>query len=227
MVEPQVEAVPQVVLQQLQALSLDPTRPLIVADADEVLLQFVRGLEGFLDDEGLYLDLASFALSGNIRHRDNGTAVETAAVKVLIERFFAERMESMQPVEGAAAALGALSGRAQVMVLSNVPLDRRQARARLLARHGMPYPLVANIGSKGGALAHLAGRTVAPTVFLDDIPHNIAAVALAAAAVIRVHFVADPRLARLLPPAPGCHARLDDWPSARAFIEQCLAGHGY
>ncbi|MBM3490430.1 MAG: hypothetical protein FJX68_08265 [Alphaproteobacteria bacterium] len=215
------------VLAQLEALSLDPGRPLIVADADEVLLQFVRGLEAFLADEGLYLELASFALTGNVRHRGSGEALAGTAVKTLIERFFAERMEEMQPVEGAAAALAALSERAQVMVLSNVPLERREARARLLARHGMPYPLVANAGTKGGALAYLAGRVAAPIVFLDDIPHNIAAVALSAEAVIRVHFVADSRLARLLLPAADCHARHDDWPSARNFIEERLAQHGY
>ena len=31
------------VLEQLQTLTLDPTRPLIISDADEVLLQFVAG----------------------------------------------------------------------------------------------------------------------------------------------------------------------------------------
>ena len=48
---------------QIEALTLDPLRPLIVCDVDEVILHFLRGFEAYLNDNGLWLDPASFALS--------------------------------------------------------------------------------------------------------------------------------------------------------------------
>jgi len=215
------------VLSQLEALSLTPERPLIVSDADEVIFAFVRGLESFLLDNGHFLDLQSFALSGNIRDSTTGDPVSAELVKELIGDFFDQRTEQIEPVDGAADALAALSSRAQVLVLSNVPLDRQAARRRALVKHGMDYPLVANIGRKGGAMAYLAARQKAPVFFLDDIPHNIASVARAAAAVTRLHFIADHRLRDLLGASEHAHARIDDWPGVRSYIETRLNEQGY
>jgi hypothetical protein len=195
----------------------------VVSDADEVLLQFVRALEAYLEELGLYLDLKSFALTGNIKHGRTHVALEGSEVKGVLGDFFEHRVETVEPVAGAAEALEALTERAQIIVLSNVPFGRVEARRRGLQRHGMDYPVVANAGPKGGALELLAEIVSAPVFFLDDIPGNIASVAARAARVTRMHFVADPRLAQLLEPAEDCHVRLDTWPAARAFIEARLA----
>lgn len=210
------------VRRQIDALSLAPARPLVVCDADEVLLQFVRALEAYLEDLGLYLDLKSFALTGNIKDGRTHRALEGSEVKRLLGEFFEHRVETVEPVDGAAEALSALAERAQIIVVSNIPFQRLEARRRSLRRHGMDYPVIANAGPKGGALARLAELVSAPIFFLDDIPGNIASVAERAARVTRMHFVADPRLARLLEPAEDCHVRLDTWPDARAFIEARL-----
>lgn len=215
------------VARQLGELRLEPGRPLLITDADEVVLQFVAALELFLASRGLYLDLASYALTGNIRRTGSGEPEPAERVKALLAAFFEERVEHILPVPGAAEALAALSGRAQVLVLSNVPLARREARRRALQAHGMDYPVVANHGAKGAAVAEIARRIEAPVVFVDDIPSNIASVARAAPETIRLHFIADRRLARLAPPCPECHGRRDDWPSARAFIEAELAARGW
>ena len=215
------------VLSHLEALRLSPEHPLIVSDADEVIFAFVRSLEGFLLDNGHFLDLQSFALSGNIRDSETGEPVSAELVKALIGDFFDQRTEQIEPVDGAADALAALSRRAQILVLSNVPLDRRAARRRALVKHGMDYPLVANIGRKGGAMAYLAARHEAPVFFLDDIPHNIASVARAAGAVTRLHFIADHRLRDLLGAAEDADARIDDWPGVRRFIEMRLSEQGF
>ena len=67
----------------------------------------------------------------------------------------------------------------------------------------------------------------APVFFLDDIPHNLASVAEAAPEVIRMHFIADPRLAALIPPASDCHFAGSSWPEARRFIEARLDAAGF
>lgn len=221
------DPVPSEVIEQLDALTIDPDRPLLISDADEVLFAFVRGLEDFLHDLGFELRLETFALTGNIRDRDSGEPLSASDVRALIQRFFAERTERLEPIEGAPQALQALAGRMQIMVLSNIPLAQRDARQRALDKHGMRFPIVANSGRKGGAVARLAARVNAPVVFVDDIPHNIDSVAEVAADVHRLHFVGDERLARLLDASARAHGRHDTWPEARAFIEDHLTSRGF
>lgn len=217
----------ELVRPQLEALALVPGRPLVVTDADEVLFFFLAGFEAYLEDNGHYLDLASFALIGNIKVTATAEMATAEAAKALLDGFFRERTEAMVPVPGAAAALTALSRRAQIVVLSNLPDWAREARERALALHGMAFPVVVNTGLKGAAVRHMAERVGAPVFFLDDIPRNHMSVALAAPAVMRLHFVADSRLQKLIGPAEHCTHRVDDWAEARRLIEDELDRTGY
>lgn len=209
--------------QQIDAIRIEAGRPLIITDADEVLFAFMAGLERYLNGEGFTFDWSSFAISGNVRRAD-GTVVPRDEVRGHLAVFFDRHTEELDPVDDAAAVLSALSQRAQIVVLSNLPAAQGAARQRALIRHGMDYPLIVNEGLKGPAVRLMADRAAAPTVFIDDIPHNHSSVATAAPDVHRLHFVADPRLARLLPPAGDSHHRADRWPEARMFIEDRLFG---
>lgn len=213
--------------EQTKNQGLDRRRPLLIVDADEVLLQFVVCFEAFLSSRGLYLDLKSYALFGNVRRLRDEAALSRDTVARLIEDFFHERAQDIPPVAGAADALSGLWARAQIVVLSNIPADQRLARRRGLAHHGMDYPVLVNVGPKGGAVAALARLVAAPVLFIDDVPRNIASVARAAGHVRRIHFVADPRLAALIAPAPDSHARIDHWPEARCYIEDWLSAGGF
>jgi hypothetical protein len=215
------------VASQLAGTRLDPDRPLIISDADEVIFAFVRGLERYLHRHNLYLRLESFALTGNIRHRHTDEVLPAEDVRERLQGFFAAETHALDPVEGVTAALDALSQRAQILVLSNVPLPQRSARQEALRRHGMDYPLVANVGAKGPTVAALVADMAAPVFFLDDIPRNIDSVANKAEHVTRIHFVADDRLAELIDKAERAHVRIDDWPATRAYIEADLAAKGY
>jgi hypothetical protein len=42
--------------EQILQLELDPQRPLLLCDVDEVVVHFLRGLENWLDRNGLWLD---------------------------------------------------------------------------------------------------------------------------------------------------------------------------
>ncbi len=218
---------PAFVAEQIAALSIDRERPLVLSDADEVLLQFAIPLERFLDEEDLYLELTSFRLAGNIKLKSTGEAVSQQAVAALIGEFFASKVCDCPAVPGASEALEKLSRWAEIIIVSNIPLDARQARADSLHALGMPYPLIANSGEKGPAIKAIAASHAAPVVFLDDLPQNIASVATHAAQVHRIHFVADPRLRGLLDKAEGAHARIDEWPEALAHIEAHFLAHGF
>lgn len=212
---------------QLDALQLVPDRPLVITDADEVLFQFMKGLEDYLAGQELYFDWASFALYGNIRRRSDDAVVEMKDLASHLDGFFAAHAAELEAVDGAAAALGGLAERAQIVVLSNIPLPQREARLQALRRHGMDYPLVANRGPKGAAVHQMAARVAAPAVFIDDIPQNHKSVRAAGPGVHCLHFVADRRLAALLGPTEHCDIACDSWPDLRRAIEGYFTGQGF
>ena len=207
---------------QIDGLAVDAAKPLLIVDADEVLFLFLQGLERFIARRDLYLDLKSFALTGNIKQRADDTPLTGLEVKALLADFFVTETEHLDPAPGAADALRLLSQQAQIIILSNVPPAQRHARIAGLARCDMAYPVICNEGAKGPAIAALAQRVKAPIVFVDDLPPNLQSAADNAPQTIRVHMVADPRLRLLIPKAPAAHARHDDWPDAIPFIQNAL-----
>tara|TARA_R110000868_G_scaffold67736_3_gene200749 strand:+ start:2867 stop:3589 length:723 start_codon:yes stop_codon:yes gene_type:complete len=215
------------VVPQIEALDLVRGRPLIVTDCDEVLMQFLVGLETYIETQGLWLDLKSYALTGNIKRRDTNEPLAPSDMPALMQGFFAASTGSLLPVAGAADALRGLSARAQIVILTNVPVIEKEARERNLVETGMPYPVVANKGLKGGAVKMLADMVDAPVFFLDDIPHNIASVAKAHDACHLLHFIADKRLAKLMGQAPDSHFHTSEWPEAHAYISERLDATGF
>ena len=213
---------------QIELVALAPERPLIVTDADEVLFAFMASLERWLEANGYYYDWASYALYGNVRRRADDAAADVGEVGALLERLFADSAGNMAAVPGAAKALAALSRRAQVVVLSNIPHDRHGDRRAALVRHGMDYPLVSNGSApKGAAVRALTRRVRAPVFFIDDSKYHHDSVAECAPAVTRLHMLAHPRLAALPGAFSSRHRGVNSWSGARAIIERALAGAGY
>ncbi len=208
------------VLAEIEALPINPGSPLIISDADEVILQFMAGLERYLNSQGLWIDLSSYAIHGNVKKHNEDTPIPNEEVTELIKTFFRTHTESIEVVPAAPGTLAQLSERSQIVILSNVPAASREARIRCLNAQGVSYPVIANSGPKGPAVAALAARVEAPTFFLDDIPHHITSVAETAPDVRRIHFVADERLAKLIDAAEHCDHRVDDWHSLQGIIER-------
>src|SRR6478752_6303934 len=104
---------------QITALLLKRDRPLVVCDVDEVVVHFTRAFESYLDEQDLWLDPRSFALSGNVRRRETGEEVGHEDVGALIGVFFRERTGQMEPVAGAVESLIEISMSAEVVLLSN------------------------------------------------------------------------------------------------------------
>ena len=198
-----------------------PGRPLIVVDADEVLLRFVDGLDRFLRERGLFLDLASYRLHGNVKRIDDLSPLLDVEVTALLDEF-REALDWLEPVDAAQEVLGRLSNRASVVVLTNITPNQAQARVRNLEALGFDFPVVANSGLKGPALRQLANRAAATTFFIDDIPQHLASAAEHAPDVVRIHLIGDARLKGLLAPCELAHLYAEDWRAAGEFIEGYL-----
>jgi len=207
--------------------SVVPGRPLVVTDADGVLLCFTGGLERFLDERGLYLDLTTYRLEGAIKRRDDKTPILHVETMALLEEYRAD-LDCLEAVEGAVEALAELSAVANIVVLSNVTQRQAVARMRNFAALGMAYPLIANDGGagyladKGHAVKALAAKADAPTFFIDDIPANLAAVAKAAPAVKLIHVVESEPLRALLGQDFHAHIHAENWHAVKGYIAGCL-----
>lgn len=210
------------VLPQLAEITVSTDRPLIITDADEVLFHFMEGLEVFLEQQALYFDWSSFALHGNIRRKKDKEPVEAKQIPALLNQFFEEHCHKLPVAPGASEHLKLLSKDAQIIVLSNVPPKYALQRRESLQKNDMDFPLIANIGSKGQVVKHLAENLKRPVFFIDDIPTNHSSVSKHANHVERVHFIADKRLASLLGPAEHSNIRLDSWPEIHDHIQLIL-----
>jgi hypothetical protein len=200
------------------------TKPLLICDADEVLLHFALPFGTFLDEHGYTLALRSFALTGNITARNSTIPLEAAKVSALVEAFFADRIELCPAVEGAADALQSLAEFSDIVILTNIAHEHAPRRAQALADLGMPYPVVSNQGAKGPAVQKLCQDREHPIVFIDDMPHHHHSVAKIAPHVQRVHFIASPALQAVAPEVPAAHARFHSWAQALPYLQNVLQG---
>ncbi|HSK39589.1 MAG TPA: hypothetical protein VK943_07460 [Arenibaculum sp.] len=209
-------------LTDLEHVVIDPRRPLLLVDVDEVLAKFMSGFERYLGRHGYEMRITRFALFQNIFPVGGEQSVEMEPGLKLFNGFFADGAGDLEPADGAADALADLSTQADIVILTNAPGHGRDARAGWLKTHGFDYPLVVNSGLKGPAAAEMAARTAGASVFIDDLLPNLESVAESAPAVRRFQMVADERLRPLAPSAPDRHPRHDEWPALKAAIEEIL-----
>lgn len=199
-----------------------PHQPILLVDADEVLLRFMEHLEFHANNEGYELRLDSFQISGNLYDRSSGNAASPATVKELIGSFFDQHVDTVPAVDGAASALESLSEDYQIAVLTNVPSRCRERRASSLERLGFCYPVVSNSGEKGPAVRKMTDFCQNQVVFVDDLPPQLNSVAKHAPSTHLVHFVADPRLGKMIEKAPAAHVRIDEWDQLAPYLRSLI-----
>jgi hypothetical protein len=204
-----------------ETIPLRASRPLLIVDADEVLLRFAAGFDTFLRRRGLFLDLVSYRLYGNVKRISDHAPLANDDVTGVLEEFRTE-LDWLEAVEGARDTLDRLAPAMDIVILSNITPDQAPPRLRNLAARGFDYPLHINAGLKGPAVSALAARAGAPAFFVDDIPPHLASAAEAAPLVFRIHFVGDERLKPLVPVCEQAHLSAAHWQDAHAFIRERL-----
>lgn len=207
---------------QISELEFNPVRPLVICDVDEVVMHFLRGLEEYLDENGLWLDPVSFALNGNIKYKDSHTPLPASEIGGTLEQFFSEKVGSLEPIDGAAEALAEFSEHADVIMLTNMPDAYRGDRIENLHDHGMVYPVVSNSGPKGPSVRHIAEMIEKPVVFIDDTPSNVDSVVEHASSVDVLHFMQDQRFRRFLPEMTQIIASVDNWDDGTHHVLQAV-----
>lgn len=193
-------------------------RPLIVCDVDDVVLQFFAPFEHYLKKDGLELLPRSFRLTGNIVTVGTDVAVEDMAVKQLIGSFFEQQEEWQTPFDLALDTLNALGTDADVMFLTAMPPRYSESRRRLLDRLGFDFPLVATEEPKGPVMRRIHGERALPSVFIDDMAHNLHSVRDHVDNCLVLHMMPDSPLHLLAPKPDDGITRALDWAQAGDLI---------
>jgi len=207
---------------QLGNLQVNPNKPLLICDVDEVIVHFTRDFEDFLSARGLWLDPKSLALAGNVYHTGTNEVISSEQIVTLIDTFFIERTRNMKPIQGAVKSILDLSENATIVFLTNLPHFAGDDRRANLAEMGLDYQVITNSGPKGPALHNLAARTHATVVFVDDSPHFIQSAHEHAPHIKLVHFLQDHRFAAHCPHHDFVSLRTDNWMSAKSHILELL-----
>ena len=207
----------EAVLPQLESLTIDPQKPLLAVDVDEVLVGLAGHLGEFAETKGFALKLTGYQLDGALK-RSDGSDASPEQFRTLFTEFFETQTRHQRVYPDAAAVLERLSRDIQILILTNVPPYAKDDRIENLLGHGIDYPLVVNHGGKGKTLAWIDAQTSGAVAFIDDSPTQIASSAEYAPDVHRIHFVGDDHLRSLLGPLPDANHAPTDW----LQIEQVL-----
>jgi len=212
-------------LAALQAVPIDPARPLVAVDVDEVLVVFVDHLCRFIGTLGYEMRLERYELEGSMFPQGSDEPLPFDACIALINRFFENECALQQPVPGGAAALDRLSASAQIVILTNVPRHAAASRRANLDGLGLRWPLVVNSGGKGRAMAWLRAQLDpgTPIAFIDDSVNQIESVARHVPEAARLHFAWAPFIRRLFPSCDDATAQVHDWPAAERRILEHIA----
>jgi hypothetical protein len=210
--------------QQLAELTVDAQRPLVICDVDDVVVHFLRGFDAMLARTNYVLEANSFALNGNVLHRETRSEMPHEDVSKLVDDFFFEQTEHMEAIDGAVASLNALSEHASIVMLTNLPHHAREKRIRNLQNHGLHFPVITNSGPKGPAIKNLENRTRGPVVFVDDSPNFVQSSYDHAPQVKIVHFLHDERFAKLHTPFDFVSHTTGNWHDAKQHIEGLITG---
>lgn len=191
--------------------TLTKDKPLIICDVDEVVLHFVKPFEDYLRERKAILKKDSFKLSGNILNQMTGKAISKEETSRFVQDFHVEAVDKQPLIEGAKDVLSQLSQSCQILFLTNVN-DALQPRREAHLHHlGLPYPVVANEGSKADYVSMLHDHVQAGTFFIDDLPPHHHAVKSASPSTMCIHFMADESLRRLVSIEEHIAIKTESW----------------
>jgi len=203
------------------------SRPLVICDCDEVLLHMVEPMRQWLDsDHGISFDLSGGDFSSSMKRRETGEVLAKEEIWPFLIQFFDSQMHRQYPTANAVESMAKLAEHADVVVLTNLKDEYREARTRQLAGHGINLKVYTNQGPKGPALqAILDEYSPGPAFFIDDIARHHGSVAEVAPSVTRLHMCGEPSIAPQIEcahRAGHAHARIDDWASALPWLLERL-----
>ena len=207
---------------QIANLRVNRNRPLLVVDADEVIVLFAAHFSKYLNKHGWELNLKGYRLDDAICRIEDGQIANNKTYVELINDFIKEETRFQPEAPGASNALELLSQQWEIIILTNVPTSARQDRIRNLTKLGMNFPVVSNSGLKGEALAKIIRLSDQKSVFIDDNPFQIESASQFVPNTLRFHFTACDIVSKTLPFCSSATHRPKTWSEILAILSTTL-----
>ncbi|WP_174801694.1 hypothetical protein [Martelella limonii] len=201
-------------------------RPLVVVDVDEVVLQFLEPFKAFLKANDHELVLRTFSLNGNVTSLETGAAIPDSGVGAFLSAFYDAQEDWQHPFETARETLEGISEIADVLLLTAMPPQHRDARRRLLARHGFRFPLIASEEPKGEVLRSLCARHPPALIFVDDMLYNCRSVSECLPGALTINLLINEDYRAMAPKTEAPSVVATGWNHADQLIRRHIAENG-
>ena len=196
---------------QISNLNIDPNLPLMIFDADEVLVHFAEPFATYIKKHNHRLHLTGYRLDNAIKKADTDEVADPDTAKDLVWGFINEETKSQPAAKGAPQALKKLQAYAQIIILSNVPHSVHDDRVANLKSLNMDYPLISNEGMKGPAVKEILRNHKAQSFFIDDNPYQVESVYNDNQQTVCVHFSVCDLVKPYMPKAVGASIEPTSW----------------
>ena len=213
------------VIPQLSEISLDSKKPLLISDADEVILDFLGAFEKYLLSHDLRFDLSTYSLFGNILEIKNNNPISKEEVISHLDNFFDIHTKDISIVNGAFENLKKIEDElnCQIIILTNIPLKRRQDRIHCFQTNNLNYPIITNVNSKGPTIREIINNFNNKVFFVDDMIFNLISANEEVPKVKLIHYVSDKRLVKLIKTPEDIAYKADSWDTIYTYIKNELA----
>ena len=207
---------------QISNLNIDPNLPLMIFDADEVLVHFAEPFATYIKKHNHRLHLTGYRLDNAIKKADTDEVADPDTAKDLVWGFINEKTKSQPAAKGAPRALKKLQAYAQIIILSNVPHSVHDDRVANLKSLNMDYPLISNEGMKGPAVKEILRNHKAQSFFIDDNPYQVESVYNDNQQTVCVHFSVCDLVKPYMPKAVGASIEPTSWQDLVSQLIGCL-----
>ncbi len=207
---------------QISNLNIDPNFPLMIFDADEVLVHFAEPFATYIKKHNHRLHLTGYRLDNAIKKADTDEVADPDTAKELVWGFINEETKSQPAAKGAPQALMKLQAYAQIIILSNVPHSVHDDRVANLKSLNMDYPLISNEGMKGPAVKEILKNHKAQSFFIDDNPYQVESVYNDNQQTVCVHFSVCDLVKPYMPKAVGASIEPTSWEDLVSKLIGCL-----
>ena len=209
------------VLDQINKINIDYSKPLLISDADEVIVNMISCFEEFILKENLYYDMSSYALFGNIKNKEDDSIVNNEKIIELLNNFYDLHTMDITFVQEAVIYLKKIETEldVQIIILSNLPLKNREEREISFKNNGLNYPVIANSGPKGPAIKEVTKELMKNVFFIDDISTNLLSAHETVNNIKTIHYISDDRIAKLALTPEKVNLRAESWIEIYNYIK--------
>lgn len=207
-------------------LEIDPTKPLIISDADEVIFELFMHLFEYFDLNGYKFtgqQLVGFELAEHFYSHKTNQLIEEDIFITIITKFFADHGDDMPMVKDALQCLTHLSAHCQIIILTNAPHSYRTRRIEIYKDQGIDFPIITNVGNKLPAVFEIVKNHQAPVFFIDDSPEHHISILEEIPHITCIHFIGDVRYAKLVSDVENVALKSTNWNEVKHYIIAQLA----